>query len=41
MCPSDAITLSPEYELALYTREGMELQRPQLENGIERKVYEK
>ena len=40
-CPSDAITLSPVYELALYTREGMELQRPQLENGIERKVYEK
>lgn len=40
-CPSDAIKLSPDYELALYTREGMQLDRKNLEDGLDRKVYEK
>ncbi len=40
-CPTHCLELSQDYELALYTREGMELNRNQLENGIPRKVYEK
>ena len=40
-CPSDALSLSKGYELALYTREGMQLDRGQLERGVEGKVYDK
>jgi NADH-quinone oxidoreductase subunit I len=40
-CSSDALTLSPDYELALYTREGMQLDKTQLEQGVQRKVYER
>jgi NADH-quinone oxidoreductase subunit I len=40
-CPSDALTLSPGYELALYTREGMQLNQTQLEQGVQGKVYDK
>ncbi len=40
-CPSGALKLSPDYELALYTREGMQLDRKNLEDGLDRKVYEK
>jgi NADH-quinone oxidoreductase subunit I len=40
-CPSHALELSTDYELALYTREGLELDRNQLEQGITRKAYEK
>jgi NADH-quinone oxidoreductase subunit I len=40
-CPSDAIQLSSDFELALYTREGMQLDRKNLEDGLDRKVYEK
>jgi NADH-quinone oxidoreductase subunit I len=40
-CVSDALTLSPGYELALYTREGMQLDKTQLEQGVQGKVYEK
>jgi len=40
-CPSGALKLSQEYELALYTREGMELDRKHLEDGTQRKVYER
>ncbi len=39
-CNSDALDLSPEYELALYSREGMQMDKDKLENGIPRKVYE-
>jgi NADH-quinone oxidoreductase subunit I len=40
-CPSNALNLSSGYELALYTREGLELGKDQLENGIQGKVYDK
>jgi NADH-quinone oxidoreductase subunit I len=40
-CPTNSLKLSPEYELALYTREGMHLDRDKLEHGIPRKEYEK
>jgi NADH-quinone oxidoreductase subunit I len=40
-CPSNALNLSSGYELALYSREGMELGRDQLEKGIQGKVFEK
>jgi NADH-quinone oxidoreductase subunit I len=40
-CNNDALHLSPGFELALYTREGLELGREQLENGTPGKVYEK
>jgi NADH-quinone oxidoreductase subunit I len=40
-CPSNCLDLTPGYELALYTREGAELHREQLENGIPKKVYER
>ncbi len=40
-CPSGALKLSQEYELALYSREGMELDRKRLEDGTQRKVYER
>lgn len=40
-CPSHALMLSPDYELALYTREGMQLDQSQLEQGLPRKDYEK
>jgi NADH-quinone oxidoreductase subunit I len=40
-CPSHALELSPDYEIALYTREGMQLDRSHLEDGTPRKVYER
>jgi NADH-quinone oxidoreductase subunit I len=40
-CPTHCLELGKDYELALYTREGMELDRNQLENGFPRKVYDK
>ncbi len=40
-CPSNALVLSKGYELALYTREGMQLDQTQLEQGVQGKVYEK
>lgn len=40
-CPAHCLELGKDYELALYTRAGMELDRNQLENGFPRKVYEK
>lgn len=40
-CPTGSLKLSPEFELALYSREGMEMNRQQLEEGTPRKVYEK
>lgn len=40
-CPSDALDLTPEYEMALYSREGMVFDRAVMENGLERKVYER
>jgi len=40
-CPTEALDLTPEYELALYSREGMVFEREQMENGLQRKVYEK
>jgi NADH-quinone oxidoreductase subunit I len=40
-CPAGAIKLSPDFELALYTREGMQLDRKTLEQGIERKAYDR
>ncbi len=40
-CSSDALSLSKGYELALYTRDGLQLDRGQLEGGVEGKVYDK
>jgi NADH-quinone oxidoreductase subunit I len=40
-CPTHALELSPDYEIALYTREGMQLDKNQLEQGTPRKVYER
>jgi NADH-quinone oxidoreductase subunit I len=40
-CTTNSLKLSPDFELALYTREGMEMNRQQLEEGTPRKVYEK
>lgn len=40
-CPSDALELTQDYESALYTREGMVLDRPRLERGPEPTVYAK
>lgn len=40
-CPTHALELKQDYELALYSREGLELDRNQLEQGIQRKVYDK
>lgn len=38
-CPSDALELTQDYESALFTREGMVLDRPRLERGPEPTVY--
>jgi NADH-quinone oxidoreductase subunit I len=40
-CPTHALELKQDYELALYSREGLELDRNQLEQGIQRKAYDK
>jgi NADH-quinone oxidoreductase subunit I len=40
-CLTDALDLSPDYEIGLYSREGSELNRNQLEQGVPRKVYKK
>jgi NADH-quinone oxidoreductase subunit I len=40
-CMTNALDLSKDYEIALYSREGTELNRTQLEQGVPRKVYEK
>jgi NADH-quinone oxidoreductase subunit I len=40
-CMTDALDLSTDYEIGLYSREGSELNRSQLEQGVPRKVYEK
>jgi NADH-quinone oxidoreductase subunit I len=40
-CPTHALDLSPEYEIGLYSREGTQLNRSQLEQGVPRKVYKK
>ena len=40
-CPTNSLRLSSEYELALYSREGMQLNLENLEQGIPRKEYEK
>ena len=40
-CPSDALELTQDYEAALYTREGMVLDRSRLERGPEPTVYAK
>ncbi len=40
-CPTDALDLTPEFELALYSREGMVFDKSVLADGLERKVYEK
>lgn len=40
-CPTHALELSKEYEIGLYSREGAELNRNDLEQGVERKVYKK
>jgi len=40
-CPTHSLDLSPDYEIALYTREGMQLDRSHLEDGTPRKVYER
>jgi NADH-quinone oxidoreductase subunit I len=40
-CNTGALDLSTDFEIALYTREGMELDRKDLEDGTPRKVYEK
>jgi NADH-quinone oxidoreductase subunit I len=38
-CPSDALELTQDFEMALYSREGMVLDRPRLESGQEPTVY--
>ncbi len=38
-CPSDALELTQDYEAALYSREGMILNRQRLEKGPEPTVY--
>ncbi len=40
-CPTDALELTPDYEMALYSREGMVLRQEVLEDGLEPKGYEK
>lgn len=40
-CASDALHLQKDYELALYQRDGMKLDRGNLEDGLERKVYDR
>lgn len=38
-CPSDCLELTQDYEVALYSREGMVRTRPDLEKGPEPTVY--
>jgi NADH-quinone oxidoreductase subunit I len=38
-CPQDCLVLSKDYEMAQYSREGMELTREQLEQGQKPKEY--
>ncbi|HYE26412.1 MAG TPA: NADH-quinone oxidoreductase subunit I [Clostridia bacterium] len=38
-CPTDCIELTQDYEMALYSREGMVLSREQLEQGPKPTVY--
>jgi NADH-quinone oxidoreductase subunit I len=40
-CPQDCLILTTEFEVGLYTREGSVLNRQQLEQGVQRKVYKK
>jgi NADH-quinone oxidoreductase subunit I len=40
-CPPHCLDLSQDFEICLYSREGTELNRSQLEQGVPRKVYEK
>jgi NADH-quinone oxidoreductase subunit I len=40
-CPSDALELTQDYEMALYSREGMLLDQKMLERGQTPKVYTK
>ncbi|HWR36349.1 MAG TPA: NADH-quinone oxidoreductase subunit I [Clostridia bacterium] len=38
-CPSDCLELTQDYEVALYSRDGMVLDRARLEKGAEPTVY--
>jgi NADH-quinone oxidoreductase subunit I len=40
-CPTDALEMSQDYEMALYSRDGLVLDREQLEKGTEPTVYER
>ena len=40
-CPQECLDLSTEYEVGLYSREGSVLNRKQLEEGVQRKVFKK
>ena len=40
-CSTDAIELTQDFELALYSRKGLVLNREQLEQGLQPTVYEK
>jgi NADH-quinone oxidoreductase subunit I len=40
-CNTGSLKLSRDYEIALYSRDGLELDRKQLEDGTSRKVYDK
>ncbi len=38
-CSTDCLELSQDYELAVYSRDGLVLDRPTLEQGLEKTVY--
>jgi NADH-quinone oxidoreductase subunit I len=40
-CPTDALEMSQDYEFALYSRDGLVLDREQLEKGTEPTVYQR
>lgn len=40
-CPQECLELSTEFEVGLYSREGGVLNRKQLEEGVQRKVFKK
>ena len=40
-CPQDCLVLSKDYEMAQYSREGMDLKREQLEQGQKPKEYKR
>jgi NADH-quinone oxidoreductase subunit I len=40
-CPPECLDFTQEFEFGLYTREGSVLNREQLEQGVERKVFKK